>query len=76
MTLKNVEDLFLKYIDIQMLQKQILFCYGMSKMTITNENENADGYRTIKFVEFLEMIGRIADLKFQGSEGEGMGLHQ
>jgi len=42
----------------------------MSKMTMPDENqENAhELYMTLKFVEFLEIIGRVAHVKFQNSE--------
>ena len=42
----------------------------MSKMTLANENEESKSYFRLQFVEFLEMIGRIAHLKYQGSELE------
>lgn len=40
----------------------------LSKMTVEKENEHGPKeYFCIKFVEFLEFIGRIAWLKFQDS---------
>ena len=76
MTFKSAIELFTK-VDQQLLRKEVVFCYGMSKMTVTNENtrEGEKLYNQIKYVEFLEMIGRIADLKFRGSETEDMELH-
>jgi len=64
MSLENAIDLFMKKSDLQMHTRQIVFCFGMSKMTVTNENDAADVYKFIKYVEFLEMIGRVADTKF------------
>jgi hypothetical protein len=60
----NVMDLFTKKSDCCLSQKDALFCYGMSKMTVANENENNKSYFKLLFVEFLEMIGRVADFKF------------
>ena len=34
------------------------------------------GIKSLKFVEFLEMIGRIADLKFHGREREKLQLFE
>ena len=43
----------------------------MSKMTVPiEETEKGSKYNEIEFVEFLEMIVRVAYLKFQGSELE------
>lgn len=43
----------------------------MSKMTVPNENENGPTeYNYIRFVEFLEMIARAADVKFKGNVEE------
>ncbi len=64
----NVMDLFTKKSDCFLSQKDALFCYGMSKITVANENEQNKNYHRLLFVEFLEMIGRVADFKFKGSE--------
>ena len=48
----------------------------MSKMTIANENEESKSYFRLQFVEFLEMIGRISHLKYQGSELEILPLSE
>lgn len=45
------------------------FCYAMSKMTVANEERDSyDKYDVLLFVEFLEMLGRIAHIRFQDSE--------
>ena len=36
-------------------------------MTVADENEAGDSYMTLQFVEFLEMLGRIAEVKFYGT---------
>ena len=40
----------------------------MSKMTIIHEEYEEDRYNNLFFVEFLEMIGRIAVVKYEGTE--------
>ena len=57
-----------------MYGKDAAYCYGMSKMTNTQENTEAQKYDKLSFVEFLEMIGRVADFKFRGSELEDVAL--
>ena len=50
----------------------VQYCFGMSQMTTCNEKEKkaAEGLLQLEFVEFLEFVGRIAYIKFQGSEME------
>jgi hypothetical protein len=33
-------------------------------MTVQNENDDSQQYMRLKFVEFLEMICRVADIKY------------
>ena len=43
--------------------------YGLSKTTVALEKEDGPTeYNSLKFVEFLEMIGRIAYLKWETSK--------
>ena len=49
--------------------KQARFCYAMSKQTIVLEKEDGPTkYDKLLFVEFLELIGRIAQIKYDGTE--------
>lgn len=60
-----------------MTVKDITFCYGMSKMTMHDENNDGeDRMKKIEFVEFLELIGRAAHVKFRGSELEDLPLYR
>ena len=56
--------------DIGLGASQIQYCFGMSKMTVIYERDKKASpmYTEIDFIEFLEFIGRIAQMKFQGSE--------
>lgn len=76
MTLKDAIDLLEKKAGMGLAAKDVIFCFGMSKMTIANENEDSDKYNILRFVEFLELIGRTADFKFNGSELESLALAQ
>ena len=40
----------------------------MSKMTVISEFSPAKPYENMKFVEFLEMICRLAIVKYKGQE--------
>jgi hypothetical protein len=54
-------DLFIK--DTDAIQ-----CYGMCQMTCVTETKGSDAvYGQLKFCEFLELMGRIAQLKYQAS---------
>ena len=74
---EDIIDLFRYKVDEneRMNLKDIRYCYGMSKMTIEKEIDGGNKYyNRIKFVEFLEMIGRVADLRFRDSEMEEFNL--
>ena len=51
---------------------QIMYCFGMCQMTTCFEKDKkvADSQTQLLFVEFLEFVGRIAHVKFEGSELE------
>jgi hypothetical protein len=56
---------------LEMTDEKITYCYGMSKMTIPAENDKGERkYNELRFVEFLEFLGRIADVRFRNSELE------
>ena len=49
-----------------MTVKDVTFCYGMSKITYADENNDGEArMKRIDFVELLEMISRAADIKFR-----------
>lgn len=64
-------DFMTKMSGLNMNEKDAVFCYGMSKMTIEKENfsdTKESPYEVMKRVEFLEMIGRCAEVKFKNSQ--------
>ena len=41
--------------------REAVMCFGMSKMTVTNEMvKGFNPYKKLTYVEFLEFIGRLA----------------
>ena len=67
MTLDDAIDLFFKRSDCGMNYKDITYCFGMSKMSVANENDEGQRYKRLQLVEFLEMICRVADLKYNSN---------
>ena len=65
MTLLDAHNLFMRITKIFSKEQPITFCFAMSKMTCVNETQEGDKiYNGLQFVEFLELIGRIAHLRF------------
>ncbi len=68
MTKEQVTNLFVDNPEIGLHRRWADAAFGLSKMTVPNENDDGpDEYDQIRFVEFLEMIGRAADFKYQGT---------
>lgn len=53
-------------------ENEFYYCYGMSKMTVAKESQNHNNYFTIQLPEFLELIGRVAELKYRDTSGLGL----
>ena len=56
--------------DSGITPQMVQWCFGMSKMTMIYERDKqaSPAYYQHTYEEFLEMLGRIAFVKFQGSE--------
>lgn len=75
MTMEDAINLMTKMSPLKLNDREAIYCFGMSKMTVVNEaEESSTKYKRLVFVEFLEMIGRIADIKFRGSEMDSLPL--
>ena len=77
MTKEDFVDLFMQKTDLGMQERDVVYSFGMSKMTVVNENSE-DGerqYNKLLFVEFLEAIARVAHQKFRDSELSQLALH-
>ena len=71
MTMAEALDLMIRMTPLTLTEKEAYFCYGMCKMTTVNEAEESTlRYKRLQFVELLELVGRIADLKFKETEQE------
>ena len=65
MYLRDAHDLFIRRTGIFAKEPPVTFCFGMCKMTCINEMKEAEkSYNTLQFVEFLELIARVAHLRF------------
>ena len=62
--LKNCIDVFCKHSNLKFSEKEIRFCFAMSKMTVKDEIGNQAEYEKLRYPEFLEFIGRLAHGKF------------
>ena len=47
-------------------EREAMYCIGMSKMTVIKETaNNAMKYEITDYPELLEMIGRVAEIKYK-----------
>ena len=75
MTYQDALNLMIRDSALNVIEKDAIFCYGMCKMTVINEFEDSQTkYKRLQFVEFLEMLGRIAELKYRGTDLERVPL--
>ena len=51
---------------------EALYCYGLSKMTVIDETKLNKLYDRMIIPEFVEMIGRVADVKFKNQTMLGL----
>ena len=62
--LRNCVELVSRGSEIDLSEKEAKFCFGMSKMTVKDEVKNHAEYDKLKFVEFIEFIGRVAHTRY------------
>lgn len=65
MTMQDALNLMIKDTNLALAEKTAIFCYGMCKMSVILEQENMWQYKQLKFVELLELVGRVAHYKFK-----------
>ena len=65
MNQKDCVDLMTKQTRIIIDENKVIYCYGMSKMAVIKDTSDRESYEQMKFVEFLEFIGRCAYTKFK-----------
>ena len=61
----HVLKLLTKDSDVLMGEKEVIYCIGMSKMTVVRESEKPKQYDHVQLPEFCEMIGRLADTRYK-----------
>ena len=74
MSYKDALNMCMKDSGLQMTSKQAKFCVGYCRMTLRAETIDNDAFVKVQFVELLEMIGRIAEVKFNNTENERLPL--
>ena len=63
MTMDDAVKLFSRDTDL-LLEKDALFCYGMSKMHIgADTKQKTEHLKVINITEFAEMCGRVAEFR-------------
>ena len=63
----DLKDCIAVCAPLEMSEKDIALAFGMSKMMVIDEVRFYKKYQQLEFVEFLEFIGRAADVKYKGS---------
>ena len=68
LTKNDCIELMTKATKIVPDENRVIYCYGMSKMHVINEKVSKQPYDEMKYVEFLEFLGRIAHAKYKDEE--------
>ena len=69
MNKQDAYDLMIRHSTLQMLELPAMQAYGLCKMTVVDEaDDGLNRYNKLYFVEFLEMVARIAEIKYRGTE--------
>ena len=74
MTINECIQLFKLDCPMKLTKGMVKEAYALCKMTIVNEilSKSQDKYKAVEYVEFLEMIARVAQLYFKNSEMEDL----
>ena len=67
MSRKDFLNLFTKDSDVMIGEKEAIYCYGMSKMTVIKESVTPKLFDKVELSEFCEMICRVADAKYKSN---------
>ena len=65
MSKKDAINLVSKDTNINLYDKDAMYCYGMSKMTVSDEVKYSKRYEKLELSEFCEFVGRVADVKYK-----------
>jgi len=53
---------------IKLTEKQARQCFGQSKMPVVHETYDLEKYLWLPLCEFYDFIGRVAEIKFEGTD--------
>ena len=70
MAKKDAINLMTRDTHVSMFDKDAMYCYGMSKMTVVDEVKHSIRYEKFQLSEFCEFIARVADIKYKDPEIE------
>ena len=76
MNKQDAMKFMMEHTHLQMAEKDAIYCYGMSKQTVLDEQQHSKKYHLLPFVEFLELIGRVAEFKFRPTAMNAIPLFQ
>lgn len=66
---RDAISLFREETNLIHQEADVMYCFGMSKMTCILESKDSERQNSqLQFVEFLEMIGRVAHFKYRGDQ--------
>lgn len=68
-------NLFIENCKLNINNEEVKFCFAMSKMTIISDNQPSL-FETVEFVEFIEIICRVADFQFRKTDNQTFQLHK
>ena len=54
-----------KYTRLIPDENKVIYCFGMSKMAVVQDTTNKHMHDELKYVEFLEFLGRCAYIKYK-----------
>jgi hypothetical protein len=68
LTVEDTAEMLMKKLGMNL--KDVTYCYGMSKRTVVNEQEEREcaKYNQMNLAEFNEMIARVAHLRIKSNE--------
>lgn len=75
LTLKDAVELVNNRAQMKISDNAIGACYAFSMMTIMDTVKDGNKANQMKYVEYLEFIGRVSNEYFKGTDEENMLLH-
>jgi hypothetical protein len=67
-TRADAVDLIIRAAGFECAATEVLYCWGMSKMTVAREDKHYNRYDEMKIVEFMEFLARLATKRFPSQD--------